>query len=116
MTFGSSSSISAKLTRMSVMVSGLALLLAVVAFFVFDLISFRQNLIRNLDTAAQIVGSNSVSALLFDDPQSAATTLEALGNSPDVISHRVDTHFQLICNLFVNQSLGQRSQHCMFLR
>lgn len=86
MTFGSSSSISAKLTRMSVMVSGLALLLAVVAFFVFDLISFRQNLIRNLDTAAQIVGSNSVSALLFDDPQSAATTLEALGNSPDVIS------------------------------
>ena len=86
MRFGSSSSISAKLTRMSLMVSGLALLLAVVAFFAFDLISFRQNLIRNLETAAQIVGSNSVSALLFDDPQSAATTLEALGSSPDVVS------------------------------
>ncbi len=85
MRFGSSS-ISAKLTRMSLMVSGLALLLAVVAFFAYDLISFRQTLIRNLETAAQIVGSNSVSALLFDDPQSAATTLEALGNSPDVLS------------------------------
>lgn len=89
MRFGSSSSISAKLTRMTLLVSGLALLLAVVAFFAFDLISFRQNLIRNLETSAQIVGSNSVSALLFDDPQSAATTLQALGNSPDVISARL---------------------------
>lgn len=81
-----SRSISAKLTRMTVMVTGVVLLLAVVAFFLFDLISFRQNLIRNLQTAAQIVGENSVSALLFDDPQSATTTLAALGNSPDVVT------------------------------
>ncbi len=84
-----SSSISAKLTRMNVMVSGLVLLLAVVAFFVYDLISFRQNLIRNLQTSAQIVGANSVSALLFDDPESATTTLEALRSSPDVVSAKL---------------------------
>lgn len=79
-----SSSISAKLTRMNLLVSGTVLLLAVLAFFLYDAVSFRQNLVRNLRTAAQIVGANSVSALLFDDPLSASTTLEALRNSPDV--------------------------------
>lgn len=79
-----SRSVSARLTWMNVLVSGTVLVLAVIAFFSYDLISFRQNLVRNLETSAQIVGANSVSALLFDDPQSAATTLEALRNSPDV--------------------------------
>lgn len=79
-----SRSVSAKLMWMNVVVSATVLVLAVLAFFSYDLISFRQNLIRNLETSAEIVGTNSVSALLFDDPQSATTTLEALGNSPDV--------------------------------
>jgi signal transduction histidine kinase len=83
---GRSTSISAKLMWMNLLVSGTVLLLAVVAFFFYDLISFRQNLIRNLETAAQIVGSNSVSAVLFDDPQSAASTMQALRNSPDVLA------------------------------
>lgn len=80
-----SRSVSARLMWMNVLVSGTVLVLAVIAFFSYDLISFRANLIRNLATSAQIVGANSVSALLFDDPQSAATTLEALRNSPDVV-------------------------------
>jgi len=80
------SSISAKLMWMNVVVSATVLVLAVLAFFFYDLISFRRNLVRNLETSAQIVGTNSVSALTFDDPQSAATTLQALGNSPDVQS------------------------------
>lgn len=78
------SSISAKLMLMNVLVSGTVLLLAVLAFFFYDLLSFRQNLILNLETAAQIVGTNSVSAIDFDDPESATATMQALGNSPDV--------------------------------
>jgi signal transduction histidine kinase len=81
-----SSSISAKLMWMNLLVSGIVLLLAVLAFFLYDQISFRQNLIRSLETSAQIVGANSVSAMLFDDPQSATTTMEALRNSPDVLA------------------------------
>ena len=81
-----SSSISAKLTWMNVVVSATVLVLATVAFFSWDVISFRRNLVHNLETSAQIVGTNSVSALLFDDQQSAATTLQALRNSPDVVS------------------------------
>lgn len=81
-----SRSVSARLMWMNVIVSATVLVLAVLAFFSYDLISFRQNLIRNLETSAQIVGTNSVSALLFDDEQSASTTLQALANSPDVQS------------------------------
>lgn len=84
--FPRSSSIAARLTRMNLLVSGTALVLAALAFFSFDLFSFRQNLIRNLQAEAQIVGLNSVSALLFNDSQSAATTMQSLRRSPDVVS------------------------------
>jgi signal transduction histidine kinase len=87
-----SSSISAKLMWMNVVVSATVLALAVVAFFFYDVISFRQNLIRNLETSAEIVGTNSVSALTFDDPQSAAATLQALRTSPDVVSATLVTN------------------------
>lgn len=81
-----SRSISAKLMRMNLMVTGLVLVLAVAAFFLYDLISFQRNLVSNLNTAARIVGANSISALLFDDPLSATTTLEALRSSPDIVA------------------------------
>ena len=84
-------SISAKLTRMNVMVSALALLLACASFFGYDLVSFRQMLIGSLATESQIIGANSVSALTFDDQQAANATLSALRNSPHVIAAAVFT-------------------------
>jgi signal transduction histidine kinase len=79
-------SISAKLTLMNILVSLFALLLACAGFFIYDQISFRQHLIHTLSAQAQIIGSNSVSAILFDDPTAAANTLSALANSPNVAS------------------------------
>ena len=80
------SSISTKLTMMNMLVSGAALLLACAGFFAYDQITFRQNLAHTLSAQAQIIGSNSVSALLFSDPQSASNTLSALKNSPNIAS------------------------------
>jgi hypothetical protein len=79
-------SLSARLTRMNLVVSGAVLVLAALAFFSFDLLSFRNDLIRNLGAEAQIVGENSVSALTFNDPQTAEATLASLRGSPDVLS------------------------------
>ncbi|HEV2576063.1 MAG TPA: ATP-binding protein [Acidobacteriaceae bacterium] len=79
-------SISGRITRMNLLVSGSVLILAVLAFFSYDMLSFRQSLINNLRSEAQIIGANSVSALMFDDPASAASTLQGLNRSPDVIS------------------------------
>jgi signal transduction histidine kinase len=79
-------SISARLTRMNLAVSGVVLVIAALAFFSYDLLSFRRELIRNLTAEAQIIGDNSVSALLFNDPQSAVMTLRGLQRSPDVLA------------------------------
>ena len=78
-------SISRKLTWMNMLVSGAALLLACAAFIAYDTATFRTAMVRNLSTQAQIIGSNSVSALLFNDPQSGENTLSALKAAHNVL-------------------------------
>jgi PAS domain S-box-containing protein len=77
-------SISQKLTWMNMLVSGGALLLACAAFATYELADFRATLVRNLSIQAQIVGANSASALLFNDPASARNTLSALEAAPSI--------------------------------
>jgi signal transduction histidine kinase/DNA-binding response OmpR family regulator len=84
-------SITTKLTRMNVLVSGAALLLACAAFIAYDLVSFRSGMVHNLSIQAQVVGSNSVSALLFSDPNSAQNTLSALKAAPNIVSASIYT-------------------------
>ena len=71
-------SISKKLTWVNMLVSGVALLLACAGFCAYDLYSFRASLVSSVSIQAQIIGDNAVSALLFNDPNSAAKTLSAL--------------------------------------
>jgi len=71
---------------MNMLVSGSALLLACASFIAFDLVSFRSTIVSNLTIQASIIGSNSVSALMFNDPRSAETTLTALAAEPDIVS------------------------------
>jgi PAS domain S-box-containing protein len=78
-------SLSRKLTAMNMLVSGGALLLASAAFFAYDLITVRANLVTNTSTEAQIIGSNAVSPLLFNDSPSAQNTLSALRASPHIV-------------------------------
>jgi signal transduction histidine kinase len=77
-------SIPKKLTWMNLMVSSVALGLACVAFMTYDLISVREAMVHQLSIQAQIIGSNSTSALLFNDPQSAEKTLSALRSAPNI--------------------------------
>jgi predicted transglutaminase-like cysteine proteinase len=64
-------SISKKLTLMNMGVAAAALLLACVGFCAYDLYIFQDAIVRNVSTQAQIIGDNTVSALLFNDPHSA---------------------------------------------
>ncbi|MGC1268126.1 MAG: CHASE sensor domain-containing protein, partial [Candidatus Acidiferrum sp.] len=79
-------SIARKLTWMNLFVSGTALLLACASFIAYDMLTFRSTLVRNLSTQAQIISANSVSALLFNDPQSAENTLSALRAAHNILS------------------------------
>jgi PAS domain S-box-containing protein len=84
-------SISKKLTLMNVLVSAVALLLASGGFCAYDLYSFRAALVRNVSVQAQIIGDNTISALLFNDPQSAEKTLSALRANPNLVHAQIYT-------------------------
>jgi signal transduction histidine kinase/DNA-binding response OmpR family regulator len=84
-------SVSGILTWMNMLVSSVALLLACTAFLAYDRVTFRESKVLNLSTQAQIIGSNSISALLFNDPQSAGNTLSALKAAPHVLSAGIYT-------------------------
>jgi PAS domain S-box-containing protein len=77
-------SLSRKLTAMNMLVSGGALVLASAAFLASDLITFRQNIVTNTSIQAQIIGSNDVSPLIFNDAKSAEATLSALRASQHI--------------------------------
>src|SRR3984893_12114506 len=91
MTWLRGNSIAKRLTRMNILVSGAGLLISCAAFVAYDLMSFREAMVHNLSIQAQIAGSNSVSALLFDDPQAAENTLSALKAAPNVVSAGIYT-------------------------
>jgi signal transduction histidine kinase/CheY-like chemotaxis protein len=78
--------ISQRLTWMNMLVCGVALVLACSAFIGYDLFTFRMARVRSLSTQAQILASNTMSALVFDDPDSAAKSLAALKADPHILS------------------------------
>ncbi|MGA9882591.1 MAG: ATP-binding protein [Candidatus Acidiferrales bacterium] len=78
--------LSTDLTLLNLLVSTAALLIACSAFVGYDQIAFRKSMLSELSIQAQIIGSNSISALLFNDPFSAKTTLSALDAAPHVLS------------------------------
>jgi signal transduction histidine kinase len=78
-------SIRSKLALTTVAVSGLALLLASAAFIVLDYRSFGDIVVRRLSGAAEIVGFNSATAIVFGDPDSGAKTLAALRAESGVV-------------------------------
>src|SRR5579872_7125498 len=78
-------SITKKLTRMNLLVSGAALLLACIAFFTYDWVTFRDRMVLNRSIEARIIAANTASALVFNDPVSASNTLSAFRASPRVV-------------------------------
>ncbi len=79
-------SIRKKLTVMSIFASGTALLLACAAFLVYELFSYRAEMINALSVRTNIIGVNSASAILFNDEAAAVETLAALKADPHTIA------------------------------
>jgi signal transduction histidine kinase len=76
---------------MNMLVSTTALLLACAGFVAYDVGSFRQALVSNLSSQARVTGSNTVSALTFDDPGSAGRTLSSMDVAPHIVAARIYT-------------------------
>src|ERR1051326_7020237 len=78
-------SIKRKLTLMTMLTSGVAMVLSSASFLIYDLVSFRNMLSRDLATQAQIVAYDSAAALAFKDEVSANDTLSALKAKEDIV-------------------------------
>jgi signal transduction histidine kinase len=74
--------IARRLTWMNMLASGTALLLACLILMAYDFQGFRDTMVSNRSVQAQIIGSNTVTALTFDDPAAAERTLTALRAEP----------------------------------
>ena len=83
--------IRSKLAWMSVVASSTALALACSAFVFYEQFTFRQSMVRNLSTHAQIVASNSTAAVVFNDAHAANETLTALRAEPHIIAIQIRT-------------------------
>ena len=77
-------SIQRKLQATTLVAVAVALILACAAFVSYDLVVFRHSLVRDLETLAEIVGSNSTAALSFGDQNAAEELLSALRAKPHI--------------------------------
>ena len=77
-------SIKRKQTLIVMLTSGVALLLACVAFASYEVMTFRTAMVQNLSTLTEIIGNNSAAALDFADPKAAKETLSALRAEPNI--------------------------------
>src|ERR1700733_4037086 len=71
--------------------STIALLLACSAFTAYEVISFRQSMVKDLTSMAQILGDNTAGAIDFNDPEAATEALAGLKSQPDIIGAAIYT-------------------------
>ena len=77
-------SIKQKLQATTLIGVSVALILSCVTFATYDLLIFRNALLRDLETLAEIVGSNSTAALSFNDQNAAGELLSAVRAKPRI--------------------------------
>jgi signal transduction histidine kinase len=75
-----------KLTAIVLLTCSLLLVLCAVFFIADKFLEFRRNMVANIATLAEVIGSNSTAALTFQDINTAKEILSALSAEPDVIA------------------------------
>jgi signal transduction histidine kinase len=87
--FSTQRSIRNKIITLVTGISLLALLFTCLSYIVYDRITFKQKMVYDLETLAQIIGSNSEAALVFFDSGNAFKTLESLRAERHIVAARI---------------------------
>src|SRR5437868_4355797 len=77
-------SIRAKLTLVAMATTTLALLLASGGFVLYEYAASRHQLIKRVETLAEIIGGNNTAALVFKNETDANTTLATLSGQDNI--------------------------------
>src|SRR5439155_446114 len=81
-------SIRSKLTAIMMLTTGIVLALAAGGVVASETIGVRRAMLQELEVLADVTGTNSVSALAFNDPVAARETLAALRSRPGIVIAR----------------------------
>ncbi|HEY2574391.1 MAG TPA: response regulator [Verrucomicrobiaceae bacterium] len=84
-------SIKAKLTLLTMLTSGAALLISVGLFAINDVHEFRKSMERDLQSLAEVIGASASSSLDFDDEVAASKALAPLEHKPSIIAAAICT-------------------------
>ncbi len=84
-------SIKRKLNLIIILTSIFVVIIAAASTMGYRMLTFRQSMVENTATLAQVTGNNSSAALIFGDRQSAKETLAALRAEPHIITARIYT-------------------------
>jgi signal transduction histidine kinase len=88
-----------KIVALTMGVSLLVLLFACVSYIIYDRITFKQQMVHDLETLSDIIGFNTGAALTFNDTGNASKTLETLKAKKHIISARI---FNLVGEQFAD--------------
>lgn len=78
--------IQAKMMRVILLTSGIILLLTCIAFFAYEVITYRDITRRELSVLGQVIASQATSSLAFDDREDAAEVLGSLRAQKHVVA------------------------------
>ena len=85
MRFLSNIGIAEKLRRVIMLISGISLLIASLAYVTIELFSYRKSMLDHITVLANVMSINSTAALAFDDPKTAQKLLSSLQAEASVL-------------------------------
>lgn len=90
-----------KLLQIILLINGIVLLVACIAFFVYEYYIFRKGTIEKLTTIGLITAANSTAALAFENTEDAAEILQTLKMEPHIVSAGIyDSKGNIFCKYF----------------
>jgi uncharacterized membrane protein affecting hemolysin expression len=87
--------------------SGAVLTVTCGTFLIYELVTFRQSMVRGLSTLAQAIAANSTAALAFENADDATQVLSALAADPHVVAAALYDEEGVLFASYGNPAAGQ---------
>lgn len=100
-------SIRNKLFLIVLVTSIAALFITIVSLAIYDLRTYRNDLVKDLSTQAELIGRASIPALQFDDPKLARTNLMLLEVRPNIVSASLYNERGMLITSYVSKKVEQ---------
>ena len=99
-----------KIIFITLLTSGVALLLTCLAFVTYEMVVFKTDMVDELSSTAAMIADNSSAALAFSDPVSAAQTLKSLRAHSHIVEAAIyDAHGKVFAEYRQDPSLAFRA-------